>query len=240
MKGIVAALNTTEITIDEAITMNSLYELESWCTSIIVQTKNGSILHSRNLDFDNPDSLRKATYIAQFHNGSSEIFEGTMWSGIIGVYTGVKKGAFSISLNQREIGDKDQIGLVENLSMILAGFSQISWLVRETLENCNDFDCAHSKLSQTKINGLGYIILAGTNENEGVVMSRDRMATANENVLNSTNGKWYVVQTNSDHWKDGCIERCQHAHENLDKVTQEFISHDTLRHDVLLSYPILH
>lgn len=67
-----------------------------------------------------------------------------MFSGIIGVYTGIKKGAFSISINQRELRDEEsEVGLVENLGMILAGYSQISWLVRETLEQCDDFACAH-------------------------------------------------------------------------------------------------
>ena len=126
-------LNTTELSIEEAITINSLYELESWCTSIIAQTPDGQIIHSRNMDFDNPDILRKGTYVAQFYNGSTELFESTMFSGLIGVYTGIKKGAFSISVNQREVRDKQQMGLVENLSMILAGFDQISWLLRDTL-----------------------------------------------------------------------------------------------------------
>lgn len=58
------------------------------------------------MDFDNPDILRKGTYVAQFNNGSTELFESTMFSGLIGVYTGIKKGAFSISVNQREVRDK--------------------------------------------------------------------------------------------------------------------------------------
>lgn len=114
-----------------------------------------------------------------------------MFGGIIGVYTGVKKGAFSISVNQREYNDGD-IGLVENLSMILAGYYQVSWLVRETLEQCNNFTCAHTKLSTTKINSIAYIILAGTKENEGVVMTRHRTGTLHEDVI-STEGNWFVV-----------------------------------------------
>ena len=39
--------------------------------------------------------------------------------------------------------EESEVGLVENLGMILAGYSQISWLVRETLEQCDDFACAH-------------------------------------------------------------------------------------------------
>lgn len=62
-------------------------------------------MHGRNLDFDNPKQLRKGTYIGKFVNGTKNVFEATMFSGIIGVYTGIKKadGAedinFSISEN---------------------------------------------------------------------------------------------------------------------------------------------
>lgn len=160
-----------------------------------------------------------------------------MFGGIIGVYTGVKKGAFSISVNQREYNDHE-VGLVENLSMILAGYDQVSWLVRETLEKCNDFACAHKKLSKTKINSIAYIIVAGVKENEGVVVTRHRTGTTHEEAV-STEGNWFVVQTNSDHWREGCRDRCQAATENLIRVSQFNISHDTLRHEVLLQQPNL-
>lgn len=75
--------------------------------------------------------------------------------------------------------------------------------------------------------------------NEGVVLTRNRTETANLDALDSFSLKWYLVQTNSDHWKDGCTGRCERAHENLNKVSQSNISHDTLRNQVLLQYPNL-
>lgn len=129
MKGIVTGLNSTKATLTKVLVVNNLYELESWCTSIIAQTANGTIIHGRNLDFANADNLRKGSYIAKFVDGSKPVFEATMFSGIIGVYTGMKAGAFSISENQRQFNDHN-IGLVENLSMVLSGFYQVSWLIR--------------------------------------------------------------------------------------------------------------
>lgn len=69
-------------------------------------------------------------------------------------------------------------------------------------------------------------------------MTRDRTVTVHEDWI-STEGNWLVVQTNSDHWKDGCIGRCQAAWENLSRVSQANITHDTLRHEVLLKEPNL-
>ena len=52
ISGIVNGVNRPSVTIGKALLINSLYELESWCTSVIVRMNNGTIIHSRNLDFD--------------------------------------------------------------------------------------------------------------------------------------------------------------------------------------------
>ena len=84
--------------------------------------------------------------------------------------------------------------------MLFSGFDEISWLIRDCLMKCESYDCAQRYLQTGKINALGYIILAGTKDDEGIVIARNRLDTAHVNSLNSTEGKWYVVQTNNDHW----------------------------------------
>jgi acid ceramidase len=115
-----------------------------------------------------------------------------MFAGTVGVYTGIKKGAFSISENQREFNEQES-GLVENLAMLFSGYTEISWLVRETLTECYSFKCAHQKLVHTPISAIGYLILAGTKDDEGVVISRNRFGEAHEERLNSNNGTWFLV-----------------------------------------------
>lgn len=97
IKGIVKGLDTKEITLANAIMTNCLYELQAWCTSIVAQSANGTILHSRNLDFDNADDMRKITFRARFFRKGKEIYEAVMFAGNLGVYTGIKHGAYSIS-----------------------------------------------------------------------------------------------------------------------------------------------
>lgn len=41
IKGIVEAVNNPNMTISKTILVNSLYEIESWCTSIIVKQADG-------------------------------------------------------------------------------------------------------------------------------------------------------------------------------------------------------
>uniref|UniRef100_A0A7S3IXY1 ceramidase n=1 Tax=Strombidium inclinatum TaxID=197538 RepID=A0A7S3IXY1_9SPIT len=161
-----------------------------------------------------------------------------MFSPVIGVYTGIRPGAFSLSVNLR--GPRDhKIGLVENLIMTFAGYRELSWLTREALTECDSFDCAYHKIRDTPISALGYVILAGTEGDEGVVVTRNRLSVAHENHLNATAGKWYVVQTNNDHWDSGCFNRCAAATDHMESVGQENISPAALRHDVEEQFPNL-
>ena len=79
------------------------------------------------------------------------------------------------------------------MAMLYAGHSEISWAVRETLTECDTYKCAYQKLTTEKIDALGYLILAGTKKDEGVVISRDRDGTAHVDHLNATDGKWFLV-----------------------------------------------
>lgn len=120
---------------------------------------------------------------------------------------------------------------------MFTGYKEISWLIRETLTKCDAYDCAYNHLRSTDINALGYIILAGTKDEEGVIISRNREGPAHEDHLNITQGKWYLVQTNSDHWNQGCFNRCDAAHTKLDKLGQDSLNIDVLRDDVLFKFP---
>jgi len=77
--------------------------------------------------------MRKMTYRATFTKGGKYSYEAVMFGATIGTYTGFKKGAYSISENQR-FPEKSKYGLVENLVMGFAGFQEISWMIRDTLE----------------------------------------------------------------------------------------------------------
>lgn len=127
--------------------------------------------------------------------------------------------------------------------MIAFGFTEQSWLIRTTLGECADYDCAHKKLAHTPVNALGYFTLAGTKGDEGVVISRNNWGPANERYLSEADGTWYLVQTNNDAWKpmlgDSSITRYKAAVKSLEALGQEKANNVTLRDDVLLVYPVL-
>jgi hypothetical protein len=137
----VAAIDSDQMSLSDTILINSLYELESWCTSIVAMQSNGTVIHARNLDFDFADYMRVITFRAVFVKDGKYVYDAVMFGGTVGIYTGMKKGVFSVSENQREL-DKHKIGLLDNLYMQSIGYKEISWIIRDTLMTCDSYECA--------------------------------------------------------------------------------------------------
>jgi len=85
----------------EGMAINYIYEYDAFCTSIVARLTDGTIIHGRDLDFDLTDQIRKVTYHAEFYDGEHYKYSANMFAGHVGVFTGVKHGAFSISENER-------------------------------------------------------------------------------------------------------------------------------------------
>ena len=98
IEGIVKGVNNKDLTMPKAVILNSIYEFEAWCTSIIVKQTDGTIIHSRNLDFNvQEDIMRSMTYNAKYMKDGKYLFDAVMFGATIGTYTGMKANGFSIS-----------------------------------------------------------------------------------------------------------------------------------------------
>jgi hypothetical protein len=136
-------------------------------------------MHDRNMDFAFPPLMRAILYEGRFYKGDVYQFEAVMFAGTNGVFTGMKSGAFSVSLNNRKPSFRTDIfGLLTNIGALFTGSQQISKLIRDTLIDCGDYTCAFNRFQSVGIICPGYIILAGTGPNEGVVITRDRTGVA--------------------------------------------------------------
>ena len=131
--------------------------------------------------------MRTITFRAVFIKDGKYVYDAVMFGGTVGIYTGIKKGVFSVSENQREPG-KHRIGLLDNLYMQAVGYKEISWIIRDTLMTCDSYDCAKNALTSTPINALGYITIAGTKPNEGAIISRNRYDAAHIEYLSNSTG----------------------------------------------------
>ena len=93
-------------------------------------------------------------------------------------------------------------------------------LLRRTLEECNNYTCALGMLQNEVMCAPGYFILAGTKDFEGVVISRDQTGLANGGLQFLNETTWYLVQTNEDHFRGQCYDRCQAANNNFKALGQ--------------------
>ena len=86
----------------QTVTVSSITEVSTYCTSIVARDVNGVISHARNLDFRNTDTMKKLVYEAVIIKDGAEVARAPLIAGFYGVYTGRKPGAFSLSFNARE------------------------------------------------------------------------------------------------------------------------------------------
>ena len=162
--------------------VNSIVDFSSFCTSIVARMENGTIIHARNLDFDFPDVLDKLVYLALYKVNGEIVAEAPSIAGYIGSYTGLRYNSFTVTYNIRFIRNMSNIDI--NLEQELAGVIPTAQLIQETLiQKDIDYSQAVEKLKNTKINTPCYIIVGGINENEGIVLTRDREGTNHTNEL---------------------------------------------------------
>jgi len=211
------------ISVAKATLLNIIYEVEAGCTSIIAQTDSGDILHARNLDFNLAQTLRELVIEVAFQRNGKTVYSGTTYVGYVGLLTGMRKGYFSITANQRQQGY-----LIENLleALFVKGTTSACFLIRDTLqdETINTFSKAVDKLSHAPLAAPIYVIVAGTNPGEGSVITRDRNGPADIWTLNATEGRWFEVQTNWDHWEPSGDTRLQTAVNGMKSVGRDHIS----------------
>jgi hypothetical protein len=243
LKGIVKAVDHYNFTMAHAIYMNSCYEIVAWCSSIVSKQEDGTIIHTRNLDYGFEDIMRNISYIGTFVKDGKVLFKTVMFGGLPGVFTGMRPGAFSMSIDTRRF-NRNPLGIFENMFMLFAGYEQAGTLFRNTLTDCADFDCAYNYLKNKPISGFVYYILAGTKDDEGVVIARKRFGEAHEDRLDTANGKWFLVQTNSDEWKQpghqkGCTDRCAAAETRMLALGRANLNLTSQEQKVHLTFPVL-
>ncbi|GAU92270.1 hypothetical protein RvY_04371 [Ramazzottius varieornatus] len=191
----------------EFITMaNIVYEIVTFCTSIVASDINGKPIHGRNLDFRGTPLLRDETIHVDFVrkiNGVQQIvYSAVTVAGSISLMTAQKPGVFTYSLNRRIT--KTGHGM-EDATLNFDVFRNTSStvllsMVRQALETATTYEGAVEQFSRAWLPSPCYLIIGGTRENEGVILTRDRDRPVDVHPIDVRQGRWYVAQTNTDRW----------------------------------------
>jgi hypothetical protein len=187
--------------------INILYEMVSMCTSIVAETPDGRVLHSRNLDFglgtEFTTLLQNLTLQVEFQKGGKTVYYGTTYAAYVGMLTGMSPGRFGLSLNLRHSGD-----ILGNVRELLnnPNANVVSFLLRHVLETAESYPDALKRLVSEPLISESYIILSGVSSGEGAVVTRNRTTAADvwtlsaEDTPQTKKQTWFLLQTNHDHW----------------------------------------
>lgn len=221
--------------LSDVIILNFAYEVSAFCTSIITQDVKGNLYHGRNLDY--PHSvLRNMTVNLVFLKNGKVAYYGTSFAGYVGLWTGQSPNKFTVSGDQR--GTERWYNWWKNVvSAFIYRRSPVSWLVRETLEEAENFQDAVIRLSKIPLITGVYYIVGGVRPGEGAVITRDRTGPADIWPLDPVNGEWFRVETNFDHWRPSKDHRREAAVIALNATGQEHINMKTL-YQVLSLFPV--
>ncbi|XP_056346969.1 N-acylethanolamine-hydrolyzing acid amidase isoform X1 [Oenanthe melanoleuca] len=224
------------VDLGDGILLNFAYESTAFCTSIVAQDDKGNIYHGRNLDYAFVDILSKITVDVQFLKGGQVAYQGTTFLGYVGLWTGQSPHKFTISGNEREGGSWWENAIAAFLNRNYP----VSWLVRDTLSEAEDFQSAVLRLASIPIIAEVYYIVGGVSPKEGMVITRNRRGPADLWPLNPLGGEWFRVETNYDHWTTPppCDDRRTAAIKALNATGQHNINFDTL-FKVLSVKPVL-
>ncbi|XP_054640530.1 N-acylethanolamine-hydrolyzing acid amidase-like isoform X1 [Dunckerocampus dactyliophorus] len=224
--------------LSDVIMLNFAYEVSAYCTSIVAQDTDGNLFHGRNLDYPHSPILRNLTINVDFLKDGKVAYSGTSFAGYVGLWTGQSPYKFTVSGDQR--GKDHWWNFWKNVvSAFLLGRSPVSWLMRETLEEAENFQDAVMRLAKVPIITGVYYIVGGARAGEGVVITRDRASPADIWPLDPLNGQWFRVETNFDHWRPppATDHRREAANKAMNATGQGFINMHTL-YQVLSLNPV--
>ena len=113
-------------------------------------------------------------------------------AGSVFSLTGVKHGAFGISVNAR--GARNYSDTL--ISVLKDNAIPTLWLVRKVFIEETTYAAATARLRNTHISCAIYYIVSGIKDNEGMVIERETDSTKAYYELSDYN--WFLIQTNYD------------------------------------------
>ena len=120
----------------------------------------------------------------QFTRGGKPLYQATTYAGFIGLLSGSKPDAFSITVNTRYDGT-----FLDGLIGWFLGFNDdcqfLTFQTRMAIEDNTTFADALTSLVSYKPLGPAYIIIGGTKPAEGAVIAKEFNATAEEHGVDA-------------------------------------------------------
>lgn len=187
--------NQIGVSAGKIASLQLMYEASTACTSIVTQGKDGVPVHIRTMDWE-MEFLTPLTVEVDFYQNDEKVFTGTTWPGYVGILTGMKPNGYTVSINYR----RSKETLLTNALNALTSAWPIGFLVRHSLTKYSTYSAALEIFRNSRLIAPVYIIISGTQESEGAIVTRDRSEEVPFSLKFLENNA-YLVQTNIDHWR---------------------------------------
>ena len=228
------------VRVGRILVWNYLYELLHMCTSIVTQSPIGKIFHGRNLDYPFTDLAAQLFYQGNYYKNGKLLFTADAIVGISVIVTGVRPGAFSFSINDRNFKPV----IYQATRIALYSRPPIGWYMRKLIETSESFWEAYQQIHQDEFLARVYITLAGINANEGVIIEKDEYFVDDEIWLMNFFNVNYIQVTNQDRdrFPKYLKDSRRAALLTLIRIQGEspLFSHSSLKENFLMKYPLNH
>uniref|UniRef100_A0A0R3RH62 N-acylethanolamine-hydrolyzing acid amidase n=1 Tax=Elaeophora elaphi TaxID=1147741 RepID=A0A0R3RH62_9BILA len=232
------------LSIGEVVGVNIFYDVSAFdrkhilanigCTSIVTEDDKGRIIHGRNLDYAMTSLIRNLTIIVDFTRGEKILYTAVTFALSVGIYTGQRHGSFSISINERFSGSYLDTILME----FYTHFKRpLTFGVRMAFEEKNTFEEAKEMLMNEHFIAPSYLIIAGIKAGQACVITRNRWKAADLECTDSQKGRWFLVETNFDHWKVDKDKRRKTAEKALSRIGRHAITYKQML-QILSLHPV--
>jgi len=212
----------TEIEVAKLIIMNNAYELMGLCTSIVAQNTNNTMYHGRNLDFglypginwtdfqwELTEALRPCLFNARMNKGGQLLYSAVFFGGYVGVLTGVRAKAMSITVDSRYDNNYDKY-LLDWYTHPDSTLQFLTFTTRNAIENLDNFNDAVNFIMDTPLMCPAFVIIGGPNPTQGAVLTMGPNRTLEDYwdiphglpANDTKQAPWYVLETNYDHWEN--------------------------------------
>jgi len=179
-------------------------------------------------------ALKGGRSIGYFQRDGKTVYSCATFVGYVGCLTGVRPGGWSVSVNER---DQPGSTIIDNIVSALKGGRSIGYFLREALQTVESFDDALMVVSTAHLIAPVYITMAGVKAGEGAVVTRNRTVADDVWRLDPDNGRWFVLQTNDDHWRPPEDRRRDAGNKHMTTIGAKLIDNGGL-FDVLSTPPV--
>jgi len=205
------------LTTDELVAVQSNYEVSilnisgvddlllpyggPGCTSVLTCDERNRVMHGRNLDWANAHTFAQLMFRVNFTRNKQLLFQSDQIPGHVGVLTGVRLGAFSVSINARRLEQNPSLEqFLDCMDAIPMQPAMSSF--RYAMENFKTFDELYKNVTTTPVCAARYSII-GSADGRGTRIQHiddydNHTAIFFEEQLQCTNQSWFIAQCNSD------------------------------------------